>query len=118
MNCVLCGSYTTTFSVVHKRAYYHCHCCDGISMDSSYFLSNADEKARYEIHNNDVTDLGYQKFVSPIVNCVLKDFNKNHTGLDFGSGSGPVITTMLQKQGYNIDTYDPYRAPLGTPRST
>jgi len=111
MNCALCGSKTIVFSIVHKRAYYHCTHCDGISMDPTHFLSEEDEKTRYEIHNNDVTDAGYQKFVSPIVNTILRDYNKSQTGLDFGSGSGPVITTMLRKQGYHITTYDPYFDP-------
>lgn len=111
MNCALCGSETAEFSMVHQRAYHHCNCCDSVFMHSSHFLSDNEEKKRYEIHNNDVTDTGYQKFVSPIVNAVLNDFDKNHIGLDFGSGSGPVITTMLRKQEYQITTYDPYFDP-------
>ncbi|WP_299314047.1 class I SAM-dependent methyltransferase [uncultured Aquimarina sp.] len=111
MNCALCGSKTSEFSVVHKRAYQHCPNCDGISLHSSYFLSNDKERKRYEIHNNDVTDLGYQNFVSPIVNAIIKNYRKNHKGLDFGSGSNPVITTMLRNQKYTITTFDPFFDP-------
>ncbi|WP_298312189.1 class I SAM-dependent methyltransferase [uncultured Aquimarina sp.] len=111
MNCALCGSRVSEFSVVHKRAYHHCANCDAISLHHSYFLSNDKERKRYEIHNNDVTDPGYQNFVSPIVNAIIKDYDKSHKGLDFGSGSDPVITTMLRHQGYAISTYDPFFDP-------
>ncbi|MHA7057789.1 class I SAM-dependent methyltransferase [Aquimarina sp. M1] len=111
MKCALCGSKITAFSFVHKRAYYHCSDCDSISLAPSYFLSNDQERKRYETHNNDVTDPGYQNFVSPIVNAILEDYDENSKGLDFGSGSGPVITEMLRNQGYEIETYDPFFDP-------
>ncbi|SEL39117.1 Methyltransferase domain-containing protein [Aquimarina amphilecti] len=111
MNCALCGSKTVKFSVTKKRAYHRCTNCDGIGMHPSYFLSNTDEKDRYETHNNDVTDLGYQNFVSPIVNTIIENYGEEHKGLDFGSGSGPVITSMLRNTGYIISTYDPFFDP-------
>ncbi|WP_247666492.1 class I SAM-dependent methyltransferase [Aquimarina sp. MMG015] len=111
MNCALCGSETVEFSVTEKRGYYQCTHCDGIGMYPSYFLSSIDEKNRYDTHNNDVTDVGYQNFVSPIVNSIRDEYKKEHNGLDFGSGSGPVITSMLRNIGYNITTYDPFFDP-------
>jgi len=33
------------------------------------------------------------------------------TILDYGSGPSPVLATILKKQGYNTDIYDPYYAP-------
>ncbi|WP_299439934.1 class I SAM-dependent methyltransferase [uncultured Aquimarina sp.] len=111
MDCALCGSGTTEFSVIKKRAYHHCSNCDGISLHPTYFLSNDKERKRYETHNNDITDLGYQNFVSPIVNAIVKNYGENHQGLDFGSGSAPVITTMLRNLGYVIHTYDPFFDP-------
>lgn len=76
---------------------------------SDYVTSKA-EKARYEEHNNDVDDKGYQAFVYPIVQAVLNDYGKKHKGLDFGSGTGPVITKLLRDRGYEIDIYDPFFA--------
>ncbi len=108
MNCSLCGSETTKFSVTHKRVYHNCCICKGILLDSSCFLSSKQEKKRYEIHNNDINDKGYQSFVSPIVQSILKEYTVDDNGLDFGSGTGPVITSLLKKQGYRISTYDPY----------
>ncbi len=111
MDCALCGAETIEFSVVNKRAYHHCSNCKGISLHPLYFLSSDLERKRYETHNNDVTDSGYQNFVSPIVNAILGEYHKNDKGLDFGSGSGPVITEMLREKGYSIDTYDPFFDP-------
>jgi hypothetical protein len=36
-------------------------------------MSLGKEKARYEEHNNDIKNTGYQKFVTPIVDEVLKN---------------------------------------------
>ena len=96
-NCALCGSETQKFTEIQERTYHQCTNCSGISLDPSFYLSNTQEKERYEIHNNDVTDPGYQNFVSPIVNAISKNCTPQHKGLDFGSGTGPVITTMLRK---------------------
>jgi len=111
MNCALCGSTTTAFAVVQNRAYHQCVICNGISLHPSHFLSDDLEKKRYETHNNDVTDPGYQRFVSPIVDAILTDYNPLDKGLDFGSGTAPIITVMLKNQNYNIDSYDPFFDP-------
>jgi 2-polyprenyl-3-methyl-5-hydroxy-6-metoxy-1,4-benzoquinol methylase len=65
------------------------------------------EKKRYEEHNNDIFDTGYQQFVTPLVNAVQKDFSNKYTGLDYGCGPGPVARHLLNQEGYQITTYDP-----------
>ncbi len=111
MQCSLCGSETSLFSEVQERMFFKCCKCEGILLHPSYFLSADKEKTRYQLHQNDVTDLGYQNFVSPIIQAIFEEYENNHIGLDFGSGSGPVITTLLEKKGYNITSYDPFFAP-------
>lgn len=73
-----------------------------------HFLTPQEEKARYETHNNCPDDLRYQKFVSPIVNSIMNTFEPTAKGLDFGAGTGPVITKMLTDAGYSIELYDPF----------
>jgi len=80
-------------------------------MDTKYYLTADKEKARYEAHNNDVNDTRYQNFVQPITNFVLEQFSNQHKGLDFGSGTGPVISSILMKKSYHILQYDPFFAP-------
>ena len=108
MICTLCTAPLTS----KKDAYYYsCDLCKALVKDDKYYLSAEKEKARYETHNNDVNDIGYQNFTSPITNYVLENYLASQKGLDFGSGPGPVISSMLMKQGYDIVQYDPYFAP-------
>ena len=108
MECSLCSEKMIFFYATHHKEYYFCTNCTSISLDKDRRLSAENEKKHYENHENDVNDPRYQKFVSPIVNGVLKDFTTKHTGLDFGSGTGPVITKMLTDQNYEISTFDFY----------
>lgn len=62
----------------------------------------------YKTHNNDVNDIRYQEFVSPISNYVLNNFMPHHEGLDFGSGTGPVISKILQDNLFRIEQFDPF----------
>jgi SAM-dependent methyltransferase len=80
---------------------------------NSYIAAEA-EKQRYEAHNNDVEDPRYQKFVAPIVAAVQAHYTNNSTGLDFGAGTGPVITKMLEDDGYQIALWDPFFHPNAT----
>ena len=76
-------------------------------MDSADYVTAEQEKARYLEHNNDVNDPGYQQFVAPIVGAVTENHSPEDLGLDYGSGTGPVITKLLNDRNYNIVTYDP-----------
>lgn len=108
MICTLCDSKLTNKK---DEYYYECDTCKAIVKGRIHYLAADKEKARYESHNNNVNDIGYQNFTSPITNYVIKEFSPKHEGLDFGCGTGPVISSMLQKQNYNIVQYDPFFAP-------
>jgi len=108
MRCPLCDS------VLEKKmneCFFRCETCFSLVKDKKYYMSPEKEKARYETHNNDVNDPRYQKFTSPITNYVLDHFTPADQGLDFGSGTGPVISKMLQDKQYNITQYDPFFNP-------
>jgi len=111
MTCTLCGS-----ALINKKDayYYDCDICKAIVKDEKYYLTADDEKARYETHNNDVNDIRYQNFALPITNYVIDKFLPEHKGLDFGSGTGPVISSMLMKKGSDIVQYGPYFPPSQT----
>ncbi|MGO1470917.1 MAG: class I SAM-dependent methyltransferase [Tissierella sp.] len=110
MNCILCGNNTGLFQLFRENKYYKCSGCNSLMLDPKNYINVNQEKSRYEEHNNDVEDKGYQKFVSPIVNSILEDYKAEDTGLDFGSGTGPVISKLLKDKGYNIKEYDPFFA--------
>lgn len=110
MNCILCGGSTEVFQIWREKEYTKCSSCNSLMLNPKDYIDETEEKTRYEEHNNDVEDKRYQAFVSPIVNSVLKDYKKDHLGLDFGSGTGPVISKLLGDNGYNIKVYDPFFA--------
>lgn len=105
-NCPLCNSAATLFCEKPKHLFYKCTNCDGIFRPKNTFLTAEEEKEHYEKHNNDVFDERYQNFVSSIVNAVLQDFSAEAKGLDFGSGTGPVIAKMLTDKDYQVQNYD------------
>src|SRR5690606_8332511 len=69
------------------------------------------ERERYEEHHNDPNDSNYRNFVSPITDYVIENYETKSLGLDFGSGTGPVISKVLQENGYQLNQYDPFFAP-------
>lgn len=73
MDCILCGSGVELIEVWRENKYYSCNNCKSIMLDPRNYISNKKEKERYEKHDNDVEDKGYQDFVYPIVKEVLNE---------------------------------------------
>lgn len=105
--CPLCYSVSKK---IKNDNYFKCKKCGGVFLDKKDHLSRENEKKRYESHNNDVSDLRYRKFVSPMTNAILAEQSKENIGLDFGSGTGPVVSVVLKENNYNISEYDPFFA--------
>lgn len=108
INCTLCSSLTFPYKQLKKRDFNRCPYCDAIILNPKYYLSPEREKSRYEIHNNDINDIKYQQFVSPVVEAVLNTHSDKDKGLDFGAGTGPVASALLKEKGYILSLYDPY----------
>ncbi len=106
--CPLCHSHAGLFYKKKEKRYYQCAHCLSIFVDPRCYVSKEDEKKRYQEHNNDIENPNYQKFVAPIINEVERRFGKEHRGLDFGAGTGPVIAKLLGEKKYVIDLYDPF----------
>lgn len=106
--CPLCHSEETKLFHQKFKSFYECHQCSGIFMDKNQRLTPEDELKRYNTHQNDVHDLKYQNFVSPITKSIICDFSTSHRGLDFGAGPGPVITKVLHDHNYQMAMYDPF----------
>ncbi|MFN3491124.1 MAG: class I SAM-dependent methyltransferase [Anaerolineales bacterium] len=102
--CPLCHSIGSIF----QGDFFLCENCGGIFRGKHSYPTPSAEKKRYEAHNNNVEDKKYQQFVFPITRAVLKNYLPSHHGLDFGAGTGPVISYLLEKQGYQIKQYDPF----------
>ena len=107
-NCPLCQGAAVAF---YKNEFFKCGQCYGIFLSRKLLPDEKSEKARYEMHNNDIYDLRYQKFVSPITEAIFRDFTEQHSGLDFGAGTGSAILKLLSDKGYKIKQYDPFFFP-------
>lgn len=108
MNCTLCD---TLLDNMADEYYFICNTCGAYVKDKKYYVDNKREKQRYEEHYNDVNNAGYQNFTSPITNAILANQNKEQLGLDYGSGTGPVISKQLIDKDYRVKLFDPYFFP-------
>jgi len=109
--CPLCGKLSSIYAIYRNHKYYKCSECYSVFLSEKSRLDEHDEKKRYMEHNNDINDARYCKFVSPLTNHVINKYNKKTIGLDFGAGTGPVISSILDKNGYKINKYDPFFFP-------
>ncbi|QYA24991.1 class I SAM-dependent methyltransferase [Gramella sp. MT6] len=110
-DCPLCQSSGKLFFRNKSHTYLKCTYCFGIYMCADQLPKPEEEIVRYLNHNNDVNDVKYQNFVSPIVHSIFQDFKPNSSnGLDYGAGTGPVITKILNDHNYKITIYDPFFA--------
>ncbi|MDR2223763.1 MAG: class I SAM-dependent methyltransferase [Flavobacteriaceae bacterium] len=108
MHCTLCQSLLENKI---DESYYICTTCYAYVKDNQLYYTKEKEKQHYECHNNDINDLGYQKFTSPITDTILERCTPTMIGLDYGCGKGPVITHQIKSKGYQVNLYDPYFHP-------
>ncbi len=79
-----------------------------------YWLSAEDERATYDLHENNALDQGYRQFLSRLSTPLLEKLDSKQKGLDFGCGPGPTLSLLLEERGHQVDLYDPfyYNDPL------
>ena len=75
--CRLCGEKTNPF---FGDEYFHCENCKAISRKLTSLPDAITEKKRYDQHQNSPDD-GYEKFISPIINYVLRNISPEKTSL-------------------------------------
>lgn len=109
--CPLCGTGTQAFCEDRARRYFECPCCGLVSADPASHLSPADERAIYDLHQNDPADAGYRAFLARLADPLRAKLAPGMRGLDFGCGPGPVLALMLREAGMAMTTYDPFYAP-------
>ena len=91
-----------------KRCYFQCLNCELVSVSDQYILTAEEEKAQYDLHQNDPKDEGYQRFLSRAFEPLVSRISKDAKGLDFGCGSGPTISVMAEALGIEVNNYDLY----------
>ena len=112
MICPICsGTNVFSFQLIGSIEYFRCKTCLGLFTDPKSRLSPEKEKERYSLHNNDVDDPEYRKFLSKLFDPLIKKLKKESRGLDYGCGPGPALASMLREAGFSVDIYDPYFFP-------
>ena len=107
--CILCNyPDPKLFSETGDRRYFNCDCCDLVFLDPNQRPSTEQERAEYAFHNNDPDDPRYRQHLAKLTKPLIEGLCQETTGLDFGCGPGPAISTMMEEQGYSVQNYDPY----------
>jgi 2-polyprenyl-3-methyl-5-hydroxy-6-metoxy-1,4-benzoquinol methylase len=110
-HCPLCEGATQ-----HMEGFYiQCSSCDLVFKDSHQLLNQKEEKARYDLHNNDLNDENYIKYLNRMIEIVRKNvrndyFHEAKNILDYGCGpvKGYEFLLKNQKGSHYINSYDPY----------
>ena len=109
--CPLCCSdQIRPYSNNEQVNYFSCTECDLVFMPKQFHLNVAEEKLRYDTHQNNPEDSRYRAFLSKVFNPVLKYISSNAIGLDFGSGPGPTLSVMFEEQNFKVDLFDKHYA--------
>ncbi len=111
--CPLCGSLRShPYWQDRTRAYFACPACALVFVDPARLPDPAPEKARYETHNNAPDEPGYLTFLARLADPMgVRLGDAPQEGLDFGSGPGPALHLLLERQGHSMTLYDPFFAP-------
>lgn len=108
-SCPLCSRQGAGFFHEDRtRVYLRCRHCLLVFVPDRYRLSKQEEKALYDMHENDSLDAGYRKFLSRLCTPLRSRLKPGQTGLDFGCGPGPALPVMLEEQGLSVARYDPF----------
>ncbi len=109
--CPLCKTETREeYYRDRRRHYLICRCCQLVFVPSALYLSEADEKAAYDHHQNSPADVEYRRFLSRLFLPLNNRLAPNSHGLDFGSGPGPTLSIMLEEVGHTMTLYDHFYA--------
>jgi 2-polyprenyl-3-methyl-5-hydroxy-6-metoxy-1,4-benzoquinol methylase len=110
--CPLCDTLAPLFVVLSTKArYYLCPQCDLMHVGRESLPTIDQEIQRYQEHNNQEGDPAYLEFLNRVWHPVRERLKAGATGLDFGSGTVPVLTNQMRREGYQVTAYDSYFAP-------
>ncbi len=96
------------FQSVNGQDYWRCPACAAVFLAASQLPDRTEERARYELHENDPQDPRYRAFASKLAGPLLSKLSPGAEGLDYGCGPGPVLAHMLGEAGHTVRLYDPF----------
>ena len=96
-----------------QMLYYHCTACEYIFKHPSVYQELADQKERYDLHENEEENEGYRAYFKRFLDFVLPLVQNPKSALDFGCGESSLLASMLEEEGIACDYYDPLYHPDG-----
>ena len=96
------------FADLAGQRYWRCETCEAVLLDEACLPAPVDERAYYELHENDEHDERYRRFVSRLADPLLERLEAGREGLDYGCGPGPALAAVLREHGHAVALYDPY----------
>lgn len=116
--CPLCGDpFSPIYHTDPRQTYHKCATCRLVFVPQLFHVSQQDEKALYDHHQNSPDDDRYRQFLNRLFEPVATRISAGSLGLDFGSGPGPTLSVMFTEAGHSVSIYDPYYAPETSPLS-
>lgn len=110
--CKVCKQPTTAFRHPRFEMLFHaCPHCRLITKDEANYISLEEEYQIYEQHNNSPDSAGYLNYLTNFLDAAVLPHVKTGLALDFGSGPNPVLSQLLEKQGFEVTLYDYFYAP-------
>ncbi|WP_227172010.1 class I SAM-dependent methyltransferase [Marinobacter sp. CA1] len=91
--------------------YWRCPHCQATLMDPECWLDADAEKQVYDLHDNNLEDPGYRRFLGRLTSPLIERLVSGAEGLEFGCGPGPALAAMLAEQGWPVTLYDPFFHP-------
>ena len=105
--CPLCKkSNINTYHRGKTREYLECGTCKLVFVPKKFHLNKTEEKAQYDLHENNPGDMSYRKFLSKLFKPLNSLMKPNSYGLDFGSGPGPTLNLMFAEVGHRVEDFD------------
>lgn len=112
LSCPLCsGQSISLYFTDKRRAYFSCSVCSIVFADPNSWPDKNTEKTEYDLHENDVNDDGYNRFLQRIVEPLNHRIPKRADILDFGCGPAPALAKQLSALNHCVELYDIFYAP-------
>lgn len=87
-----------------------CSECQLVFVPGEFHLSEQQERAEYDLHQNSPSDVNYRRFLSRLLIPLSLRLSPPASGLDFGCGPGPTLSVMLEEAGHFMSVYDKFYA--------
>lgn len=110
MTCPLCLSTKSKIHDLDKaRSYLRCCDCSLIYVQKNQFITQDQEKQRYDAHENNSSDPRYRSYLVKISESIRPYLKTGDQGLDFGSGKSTLLAELLMP--FETKFFDIYYHP-------